>query len=324
MTALTVSPEDYIFSGISVSQDSMSQAPTSVRMLNGDNLGQPFRDLSAAAAYRKAELMATCANYGIIWPFMPGNQMLAGLPVTVHNPLVTSLDTKLHHQIARVQQYFSARGHRRGNALSLDRLGDRAYEDGNCDIFQQQAASLLQVLKDLDLLKVACAIAANNYVFIIDHVSTHIPRETLTAIVENLEYNAKLLNNSITPFTMVQHEYSRCTSCTSVTAFTTMQLVQLTAAFLKGISGFLQPATLQTITGSVTSGLYRNIDPTLLEILRLLFMYEDSNERVSLRRKYIKAELNKPIHTLSVHQALQEWTDRKQVHNDVFHQPAYH
>ena len=176
-------------------------------MLNGDNLGQPFRDLSAAAAYRKAELMATCANYGIIWPFMPGNQMLAGLPVTVHNPLVTSLDTKLHHQIARVQQYFSARGHRRGNALSLDRLGDRAYEDGNCDIFQQQAASLLQVLKDLDLLKVACAIAANNYVFIIDHVSTHIPRETLTAIVENLEYNAKLMNNSITPFTMVQHEY---------------------------------------------------------------------------------------------------------------------
>ena len=39
MTALTVSPEDYIFSGISISQDPMSQAPTSVRMLNGDNLG---------------------------------------------------------------------------------------------------------------------------------------------------------------------------------------------------------------------------------------------------------------------------------------------
>jgi hypothetical protein len=36
-----------------------------------------------------------------------------------------------------------------------------------------------------------------------------------------------------------------------------MQLVTLTAAFLKAISSFLQPATLQTITGSVTLGLWR-------------------------------------------------------------------
>jgi hypothetical protein len=111
----------------------------------------------------------------------------------------------------------------------------------------QQAANLLQVLKDLDLLKVACALAANNCAVIIDQASTQIPRSTLTAIFENSEYNSKLLNNSITPFTMVQHEFSRSTPSNSVTTITTMQLVTLTTALLKGISGFLQPATLQTI-----------------------------------------------------------------------------
>jgi hypothetical protein len=48
---------------------------------------------------------------------------------------------------------------------------------------QQQAASLLQVLKDIDLLGVICAIAANNFAITVDQVSTHIPRQTLTAIM---------------------------------------------------------------------------------------------------------------------------------------------
>ena len=37
-------------------------------------------------------------------------------------------------------------------------------------------------------------------------------------------------------------------------------------------SRHLPPATLQAITGSVTSGLYRRVDPTLMEIIRLLMM----------------------------------------------------
>jgi hypothetical protein len=260
-------------------------------MLSSDSLGQSFRDLRTAAAYRRTELMATCANYGIFWPYIPVSQTMSGLPFTVHNPLITSMDIKLHHLLGRVQQYFSARGHRRGNLLNFDRLGDRAYENGNCDIFQQQAASLLQVLKELGLLKVVCAIAANNYAFIIDQASTQIPRQTLTEIVQNLEHNSNLLNDSITPLTMVQHEYIRCTPSNSVTAVTTMQLVTLTEAFLKGITGFLQPATLQTITGSVTSGLYRKIDPTLMEIIRLLLM--DTDNRVSLRRKHSATHLRR-------------------------------
>jgi hypothetical protein len=77
--------------------------------------------------------------------------------------------------------------------------------------------------------------------------------------VENLEHNSKLLNDTVTPFSMVQHEYSRCTRSNSVMTVTMMQLVTLTvtvtAAFLNAISSFLQPATLQAITGSVTSGL---------------------------------------------------------------------
>ena len=81
------------------------------------------------------------------------------------------MDTKLHHLVTRMQQYFSAQGRRRGTTFDFERLGDRAYENGRCDVFQQQAANLLQVLKDLDLLKIVCAIsvtiAANNYVITI-------------------------------------------------------------------------------------------------------------------------------------------------------------
>jgi hypothetical protein len=326
MSTLAVSPAIYIAAGLPASQDSLSQASsvTSVRTLCSDFFGQPFRDLSTAAAHRKAELQHAFASCGLTWPFIPVDQPTSMLPFTVHNPLVTDLNTKLHHLVARVQQYFNGRSHRRGNPINFDHLGDRAYKDGRCDIFQQQAASLLQVLKDIDLLEVVCAIAASNFAVTIDQVSTHIPRQTLTAIMENLEYNSRLLNDSVTPLSMVQHEYSRCTPFTSVLTVTTMQLVTLTAAFLKAISGFLQPATLQAITGSVTSGLYRRIDPTLMEIVRLLTMYEDTEGRESLRRKYIKEQLNRPISTQSVHQALQEWIERKRAYADILRQPAYY
>ena len=64
----------------------------------------------------------------------------------------------------------------------------------------------------------------------IDPVSTQIPpRQTLIAIVENLEHNSMLLNESVTPLSMVQHEYSRCTPSNSVMTVTMMQLVTLTA-----------------------------------------------------------------------------------------------
>jgi hypothetical protein len=98
-----------------------------------------------------------------------------------------------------------------------------------CDIFQQQAASLLQVLKDIDLLGVICAIAASNFAITVDQVSTHIPRQQLTAmILENLEYNSRMLNGTVTPPSMVQHEYTRRTPANSVLTVTTMQLVSLT------------------------------------------------------------------------------------------------
>jgi hypothetical protein len=60
-------------------------------------------------------------------------------------------------------------------------------------VWQFSATSLLQVLKDLDLLKVLCAQAFNNCAITIDQASTHVPRQTLTAIMENIEHNAKLL-----------------------------------------------------------------------------------------------------------------------------------
>ena len=325
MTTLAVSPANYIAAGLHASQDSQSQASsvTTVRTLSSDAFGNPFRDLRTAAAYRQAELEQAFTSCGLVWPFIPVDQPTAMLPFTVHNPLVTDLNTKLHHLVARVQHYFNARSHRRGNPINFDRLGDRAYEGGRCDIFQQQAASLLEVLKDIDLLGVICAIAASNFAITVDQVSTQIPRQKLTAILENLAYNSRMLNGTVTPLSVVQHEYIRCTPANSVLTVTAMQLVSLTTVFLKAISGFLQPATLQAITGSVTSGLRRRLDPTLMEIVRLLMMYEDTEERESLRRKYIKEQLGRPISTHSVHQALQEWIERKQAYAYILGQPAY-
>jgi hypothetical protein len=134
-----------------------------------------------------------------------------------------------------VQQYFNARSHRRGNPINFDHLGDRAYENGRCDIFQQQAASLLEVLKDIDLLGVICAIAANNFAITIDQVSTQIPRQKLTAILENMEYNSRMLNGTVTPLSMVQHEYTRCTPANSVLTVTTMHLAD--GSFSEGYLG---------------------------------------------------------------------------------------
>ena len=132
ISTLAVSPANYIAAGLHASQDSQSQASsvTSVRTLSSDAFGNPFRDLRTAAAYRQAELEQTFTSCGLVWPFIPVDQPTAMLPFTVHNPLVTDLNTKLHHLVARVQHYFNARSHRRGNPINFDRLGDRAYEDG--------------------------------------------------------------------------------------------------------------------------------------------------------------------------------------------------
>ena len=113
ITALAVSPAHYIAAGLHASQDSQSQASsvTTVRTLSSDAFGNPFRDLRTAAAYRQAELEQAFASCGLVWPFIPVDQPTAMLPFTVHNPLVTDLNTKLHHLVARVQQYFNARSH---------------------------------------------------------------------------------------------------------------------------------------------------------------------------------------------------------------------
>jgi hypothetical protein len=137
MSTLAVNPANYIAAGFTFGQDSISQASllTSVRTLCIDSFGRPFRELSAAAEHRKMELMSTFATCGIFWPFIPVDQDMSVLPCIVNNPLVTSQHDKLHHQVARIHQYFRGRAQRRGNALTFDRLGDRAYENGQCDIF---------------------------------------------------------------------------------------------------------------------------------------------------------------------------------------------
>jgi hypothetical protein len=112
MSTLAVSPANYIAAGLHASPSSLSQASsvTSVRTLSSDVFGHSFSDLSTAAAYRQAELVQAFANCGLVWPLIPVDHPTAMLPFTVHNPLVTDLNTKLHHLVARVQQYFNFLG----------------------------------------------------------------------------------------------------------------------------------------------------------------------------------------------------------------------
>jgi hypothetical protein len=64
-----------------------------------------------------------------------------------------------------------------------------------------------------------------------------------------------------------------------------MQLIKMTDALLDSLSRFLHRDTLtgKAITGDITSGLHRRIDPTLMEILRQLLLYEETEWKHAVR-----------------------------------------
>ena len=72
----------------------------------------------------------------------------------------------------------------------------------------------------------------------------------------------------------VSWEYIKCTTRNVVTTMTAMQLTKMTTALLDSLSRFLHRDTFKAITGDITSGMHRSVDPTLMEIIRKLLLYE--------------------------------------------------
>jgi hypothetical protein len=165
--------------------------------------------------------------------------------------------------------------------------------------------------------------AAGNFVLAIDDVSTSLSRQTLDVIMDDIVRNSQVLISSVTPMSLVSWEYIKATPRNVVTTMTAMQLTKLTTAFLDSISRFLHRDTLKAITGDITSGLHRRIDPTLMEILRKLLLYEETDWKHSLRRQYLKQTMFQPLNTNSTQQAEKIWTERKQLHDIVFQTPAF-
>jgi hypothetical protein len=56
----------------------------------------------------------------------------------------------------------------------------------NVTCYHQHAATLLEALRVVDLLNVATAIAAGNFVLTIDEASASLPRQTLDEMIANM------------------------------------------------------------------------------------------------------------------------------------------
>ena len=318
--SVTKSPSEYIRAGLPVSRGTPS---ASAFPLSCDEFGQQYPSLQSAAAARGRYLHSIFTAYGMQYPYLPVDQDISDFPVTFTNPFTTSTTEKLHHQLERIPKYFQRCAQQRDGTFRLDHLGELAYRDGKCDLYHQHAATLLEALRAVDLLKVAIAIAAGNFVLTIDEASTSLPRQTLDAMIANMLQNAFVLNGSVTPMCIVSWEYLNCTPRNEATTVSAMQLVKMTNALLDSLSRFIQRDTLRAITGDITSGLHRQIDPTLLEILHKLLMYEETDWKHALRRQHLKRTLFQPLNTNSTQQAEKIWTERKRLYEIVFPTSAF-
>jgi hypothetical protein len=255
------SPTEFILAGVRDRGVPMATS-ASTFTLSCDEFGQQYRSLLAAAAARRDELDNIFTACGMVYPFLPVDQDLNEFPLIFNNPITTSVSDKLWHQVDRVSRYFRNHEHQRDGAFRLDHLGELAYKDGQCDLYHKHAANLLESLRALDLLKAVTAMAAGNFVLAIDDASTSLSRPTLDVIMDDIVRNSNVLINSVTPMSIVLWEYLKATPRNVVTTMTAMQLTKLTTAFLDSISRFLHRDTLKAITGDITSGLHRRIDPT--------------------------------------------------------------
>ena len=290
LRAVMKSPTEYILAGVPVTTRMHRASSASAITLSCDESGQQYRSLQEAAAARRSELENIFSAYGMIYPFLPVDRDLTELPLTFTNPFF-SVNEKLYHQVERILKYFRNCAQQRDGAFRLDRLGELAYQDGRCDLYHQHASTLLEALRAVDLLKVVTANAAGNFVLTIDESSTSLPRQTLNEIMDDMMHNSYVLIGSVTPMSTVSWEYIKCTPRNVVTTMTAMQLIKMTTALLDSLTRFLHRDTLRAITGDITSGLHRSIDPTLMEIVRKLLLYEETEWKHALRRQYLRRSM---------------------------------
>ena len=316
--SVTKPPSEYIKAG-ALGDRGLTMSSSASKSLSRDENGRQFQSLQTAAADRRRNLDSIFSMFDMVYPYLAVDQDVSQLPLIFSNPFTTQIGEKLWHQTARVTAYFRNRAHyRRDGAFRLDHLGELAYQDGQCELYHLHAANLLEALRAVDLLKVVTAMAAGNFVLTIDEASTSLPRQMLDDVMSNIAQNSFVLIGSVSPFSMVVWEYLEATPSTVVTTVTAMQLIKMTSTLLEALSGFLQRDTLTAITGDITSGLHRRIEPTLPEILRKLLLYEETSQKEALRRKHLKRVLFQPLNTTSSQQAEKMWTDRKHDYERVF------
>ena len=114
-----------------------------------------------------------------------------------------------------------------------------------------------------------------------------------------------------------------CTLRTSVTSLTIMQLIKLTEIFYKSTAVLLSrdmQSALKSISGNSVN---RVSQITLPEYLRVLFLYEDSDQKHSLRREHLQRQLTAPLSTNSLQVAEEQWLNRLDTYELVFGHPPY-
>ena len=114
-----------------------------------------------------------------------------------------------------------------------------------------------------------------------------------------------------------------CTLRTSVTTLTIMQLIKLTEIFYKSTAVLLSrdmQSALKSISGNSVN---RVSQITLPEYLRVLFLYEDSDQKHSLRREHLQRQLTAPLSTNSLQVAEEQWLNRLDTYELVFGHPPY-
>jgi len=62
---------------------------------------------------------------------------------------------------------------------------------------------------------------------------------------------------------------------------------------------------------------------TLMEIIRKLLLYEETEWKHALRRQYLKRSMFQPLYTTSTQQAEKIWQNRKQLYEIVFQTSAF-
>ena len=316
------SPAKYIASALRFSPTGDQPRATGL-MLTTSNFGGRHNTLQQVYLERTAALNEAFEQHGHRWPLFPVDAPTDTLPFTLTNPTSQSMADKLHHQELRIVNQINSYLRQQSGKLYLDALGERAYEGASADKFFAQSQHIIALLAETQLLPVVCAITIGNFVLTVDVLSTQVPPGVLQELLESLENNARQLRSVYNPMTSRIWQCAACTLRTSVTTLTIMQLIKLTEIFYKSTAVLLSrdmQSALKSISGNSVN---RVSQITLPEYLRVLFLYEDSDQKHSLRREHLQRQLTAPLSTNSLQVAEEQWLNRLDTYELVFGHPPY-